>query len=66
MEMPTNEDIMKKLIEIEALILEMTQTQVRMKNDTTKMSDHIDTIDSVMSKIPLNWLPFKIPLKKLL
>ena len=56
----TNEDIMKKLILIEKLLLEMSQTNVQMKNDTSKMSNHIDTVDAVMAKVPLNWLSFKM------
>ena len=56
----TNEDIMKKLILIEDLILAMNKESVQIKQDTTKMSDHINTIDTIMTKIPLNWLPFKL------
>ena len=59
----TNEDIMAKLATIESLILEMSQAQLQIKKDTTKMSEHIDAVDKVVSKVSLNWLgglPFKM------
>lgn len=52
----TNEEIMEKLNTIEYLIIEINQAQIQMKKDTTKMSEHINTVDSIMSKMPLNWL----------
>ena len=52
----TNEAIMEKLNTIESLIIEMAQAQAQLKKDTTKMSDHIDTVDAIMSKVPMNWL----------
>ena len=52
----TNEDIMAKLATIESLILEMSQAQLQIKKDTTKMSEHIDAVDKVVSKVSLNWL----------
>jgi len=52
----TNEEIMEKLNTIEYLIIEMAQAQVQLKKDTTKMSEHINTVDAVMSKMPMSWL----------
>jgi len=52
----TNEEIMDKLVRIEQLILEMSRAQVELKTDTKKMSEHIDTVDAVMSKMPFNFL----------
>jgi len=52
----TNEEIMEKLNTLEYLIIEINQAQIQMKKDTTKMSEHINTVDTIMSKMPLNLL----------